>query len=205
MRSTGVRLSSLALAVVLVACGNKTAPPAPVPSVDPVASPAPPSRPAAGPRTPAPADLADVASRFGLTMNGDGWSWTPMDEKRTRFQWSGKTAKPDRELLYSFWMPKLGETEAKLLPQLVVSAAMNLAEGKPCAAFEQPREIVDALGFDRIITVCFVPTSVYARGFTHGVMHGLVKREALTIAVVLCDSPAAAVPTSSMIGAEARR
>jgi hypothetical protein len=102
-------------------------------------------------------------------------------------------------------MPKIGETEAKFLPQLVISAAMNLAEGRPCAAFEQPKEIVEALGFDRVITVCFVPTEVYARGFTHGVMHGLVKHESLTIAVVLCDSPAAAVPTSSMIGASARR
>jgi hypothetical protein len=203
-----VRLRIVALGVfglLVGACGNKTPPPAPAPFVEPVGPPARSAAVPALPRTPAPSDLTDVASRFGLTMAGDGWSWTPMDEKRTRFQWSGKTAKPDRELLYSFWMPKLGETEAKFLPQLVVSAAMNLAEGRPCAAFEQPREIVEALGFDRVITVCFVPTSVYARGFTHGVMHGLVKKEALTIAVILCDSPAAAVPTSSMIGAEARR
>lgn len=181
--------------MLLAACGNKTAPPAPAPSIEPVAPKA----------APAPADLEGVASRFGLTMIGDGWSWTPMDEKQTRFQWSGKTAKPDRELLYSFWMPKIGETEAKFLPQLVLTAAMNLAEGRPCEAFEQPRDVVEALGFDRVITICFVPTRPYARGFSHGVMHGLVKQSALTIAVVLCDSPAAAVPTSSMIGASAKR
>jgi hypothetical protein len=153
------------------------------------------------PTTPAPIELTATASRFGLSMSADAWSWTPMDEKQTRFQWSGRPASGDRELLYSFWLAKMGETESRFLPQLVASAAANLAEGPPCAIFEQPREIADALGYERIITVCFEPTSGYAHGFSHGVMHGLVKRGALTIAVVLSESPAAAVPTAEMIGA----
>lgn len=166
---------------------------------------APAAAPGAAPAAPVPDELAKSARTFGLTMLADGFTWKPIDPKQTRFEWSGRSDSGDREILYSFWMPKLDATETKLLPQLVASAAANLAEGRPCAPFEQPTDFVKILGVDRVISVCFEPSTYYGKEFHHGVMHGLVNAGALTIVVVLSnDRAAAVVPLPKSIGARGR-
>ena len=167
---------------------------------------APPREPAAGSASSAdvgvPLDLARAARRFGLTMLADGFTWKAVDPKVTRFAWSGRTASGDREILYSFWLPKLQASEAKLLPQLVASATANVAVGAPCQPHEQPKDFVDLLGVDRVVSACFEPSPFYANEFHHGILHGIVNNGALTIVVVLSDDLAAAiVPMPKSIGA----
>jgi hypothetical protein len=150
--------------------------------------------------TPVPETLAFEAGRFGLTMSSEGWTWKVLRRNLTRFDWSGRTTKGDRELLYSFFMDKLDDTSARVLPQIVASAAANLSESEPCPPIEQPPEVVRALGVDRVITVCFEPSTFYGKD-RKGVMHGIVKEGALTIAVVLSNDRVPAAPVPSAIGA----
>ena len=185
-------LGWLALAPALLSCG-----PAAREAREPEAS----TTPAAA----VPAALAEASARFGLKMLADGFTWTAIDPKQTRFEWSGRTASGDRELLYSFWMPTIGETEKNFLPRLVESAAANLTDGRPCAAFDQPTDFVKVLGVERVITVCFEPSSYYGKEFHRGVMHGIVSKGALTIVAVLSNDPAAAVvPLPKSIGARGK-
>lgn len=157
----------------------------------------------AAPVVPVPETLAFDAGRFGLTMIAEGWTWKVLRRNVTRFDWSGRPSdgKGDKELLYSFYMDKLDETSAKLLPQIVGSAAANLSDKEPCRPFEQPPEIVRVLGVDRVITVCFEPSTFYGKEHTAGVLHGIVHGGALTIAVVLSNDRAAVVPLPALIGA----
>ena len=158
-----------------------------------------PSRPGA---VPVPEALARQAKPFGLTMLAEGFTWTPIDPGQTRFAWSGRSPDGDRELLYSFWRRKLGATEKQVLPQLVWSAAANLAEGAPCPPAEQPRDFAKVLGVDRVISVCFETSSFYGKEYKHGIMHGLVVDDALTLVAVLSnDRNAAFVPLPRSIGA----
>lgn len=149
-----------------------------------------------------PVELARTAKRFGLTMLSEGFTWKEIDPKATRFEWSGRTASGDREILYSFWLPELEAKEAKLLPQLVASAVANLAVGEPCAPHEQPVDFVNILGADRVVSACFEPSPFYGKEFHHGILHGIVNKGALTIVVVLSnDQVAAIVPLPRSIGA----
>jgi hypothetical protein len=150
---------------------------------------------------PVPSALADVAGQFGLTMLGDGWTWSAISRKETRFDWSGRPAAADRQVLYSFWMDKIDATAASLLPQIVSSAAANLSNGEPCRPFEQPADIARVVGVDRVITVCFEPSPFYAKEYRMGVMHGIVQRGSLTIVVVLSNDRAAVIPLADGIGA----
>ena len=156
----------------------------------------------AAPAVPVPEPLASAAAPFGLTMLSDGWSWTAIDRNKTRFDWSGRSAQGDREVLYSFWLPRLDETTVKLLPQLVDSAASNLTRGRPCPPFEQPPEIVELLGVQRVITVCFDPAPYMSEVFHRGVVHGIVNKGALTILVVLSHGRAGLIPLAAEIGAK---
>lgn len=159
----------------------------------------------AAPAVPVPAELVEASGKFGLQMLADGFTWSPVDPKKTRFDWSGRTANGDRELLYSFWMPTIGDTEKKLLAPLVETAAANLTDGRPCPAFEQPNDFVKILGVERVITVCFEPSRYYATEFHRGVVHGIVSQGALTIVAVLSNDPAAAVvPLPKSIGARGK-
>jgi len=193
---TRALLLTTLLASSLVACAGsqrslpRTAPP-------PVAA-----APTA-PVVPVPETLAFDAGRFGLTMLAEGWTWKVLRRNVTRFDWSGRPSdgKGDKELLYSFYMDKIDETSAKLLPQIVGSAAANLSEQEPCRPFEQPPEIVRALGVDRVITVCFEPSTFYGKEHKAGVLHGIVHDGALTIAVVLSNDRAGVVPLPALIGA----
>jgi hypothetical protein len=184
------------------------------PAQDPAPSPAPPlatvaPSPALPLAIPEPVDtganipppLAEVAAQFGLTMLGDGWTWKAISRKDTRFDWSGRPASGESELLYSFWRPKIEEIEARLLPQIVASAAANLSNHDPCRPFEQPPEIVKILGVDRVITVCFEPMPFYGKEFRQGVLHGIVQKGALTIAAVFSNNRAAVLPLAKIIGA----
>ena len=184
-----------AIASSLVACA--AAKPAPPRTASPVAA-VPPA-----PVTPVPETLAFDAGRFGLTMIAEGWTWKVLRRNVTRFDWSGRPAKGDRELLYSFYRDKLDETAAKLLPQLALTAAANLSETEPCQPVEQPPEIVRALGVDRVVSVCFEPSTFYGRELHTGVLHAIVHEGALTIAVVLSNdsSGIVPVPTAAAIGA----
>jgi hypothetical protein len=132
---------------------------------------------------------------------GDGWSWVAIDRNKTRFDWSGRTKRDDREVLYSFWMPKLDENVVKLLPQIVESAAANLTRGRPCPPFDQPPEFVTLLGVERVITVCFDPAPYMSEVHHAGVLHGIVSKGALTIVVVLSNNRAGIVPLAEEIGA----
>lgn len=174
------------LPLVLVACGGS----------------APARDPAAPPAAPVPAALAQQAKPFGLRMLAEGFMWTPIDPKVTRFQWSGRSPDGDREILYSFWIPKLGATEKQLLSQIVQSAAANLAQGQPCAPAEQPHDFAQVLGVDRVISVCFETAPAYAKEYRYGILHGLVHDGALTLVAVLSnDRNAAFVPLPRSIGA----
>lgn len=184
--------ASLVLALALVGCGGgRHAPPRIAP---PVAT-APPA-----PVTPVPETLAFDAGRFGLTMTAEGWTWKVLRRNVTRFDWSGRPAKGDRELLYSFYMDKLDDTSARLLPGIAETAAANLSEKEPCNAFEQPPEIVRILGVDRVVSVCFEPSTFYGREHHAGVLHAIVHGGALTIAVVLSNDRAGVVPLPGALG-----
>jgi hypothetical protein len=149
---------------------------------------------------PVPETLAFDAGRFGLTMSAEGWTWKAIRRNVTRFDWSGRPPARDHEVLYSFFMDKLDAQSAQLLPRIVGTAAANLTEGEPCPPVEQPADVVHMLGVDRIVTVCFEPSTFYGKEHRFGVMHGIVKNNALTIAVVLANDRAAVVPTPSLIG-----
>jgi hypothetical protein len=200
--------ASLALAVLacsasgLAGCASPppAAPPASGSSIDGGASAI-----AAAPPEPVPEALVTAAKKFGLTMLAEGFTWKAIDPKATRFEWSGRSASGDREILYSFWLPKLEATETKFLSQLVSSAAANLAQGEPCRAFEQPTDFVKILGVDRVISVCFEASPFYGKEFHHGIMHGIVNGGALTLVVVLSnDRAAAVVPLPKSIGARGK-
>ncbi|MEP7120660.1 MAG: hypothetical protein ABJE95_07120 [Byssovorax sp.] len=148
-----------------------------------------------------PAPLAEEAGKFGLKMLGDTWSWKAISQRETRFDWSGRPASNDREVLYSFWMPTIDAPAAKLLPQIVASAAANLSDREPCAPFDQPAEIVKILGVERVITVCFEPMAFYVKEFHRGVLHGIVNKGALTRAVAFSNDRAAVIPLAKLIGA----
>jgi len=181
------RRTAVALALALVACGGAASE-----ARDP-------SAPAA---VPVPEALAKQAKPFGLRMLAEGFTWTPIGPRETRFQWSGRSPDGDREILFAFWRPKLGATETQVLPQMVLAAAANLAEGKPCAPIEQPRDFAQVLGVDRVISVCFETAAFYAKEYRHGIVHGIVNDGALTIVAVLSnDRSAAAVPLPKSIGA----
>ena len=82
------------------------------------------------------------------------------------------------------------------------SAAANLAEGRPCAPTEQPRDFAQVLGVDRVISVCFETSQAYAKEYRHGILHGIVNDGALTLVAVLSnDRNAAFVPLPRSIGA----
>jgi hypothetical protein len=186
-------LLAVAFASSVLACASgraaatRTAPPA-------VAEPPPPV-------TPVPETLAFDAGRFGLTMTAEGWTWKVLRRNVTRFDWSGRPAKGDRELLYSFFTEKLDATSARMLPQIAESAAANLTEAEPCRPIEQPPDVVRALGVERIVTVCFEPSTFYGTQHRSGVLHAIVQRGALTIAVVLSNDRAARIPSPAAIGA----
>jgi hypothetical protein len=188
-------LTVAVLAALAGACGS------PAPAATPSAERAAPAAPA----VPVPADLATAARKFGLIMLADGFTWTAIDPKKTRFEWSGRSTSGDREILYSFWLPKLDATETKFLPQIVSSAAANLSDGQPCSPFEQPNDFVKILGVDRVVSVCFEPSSYYGKEFHHGIMHGIVNDGTLTIVVVLSNDRAAGiVPLPKSIGARGK-
>jgi hypothetical protein len=155
---------------------------------------------------PVPETLALVAGQFGLTMQAEGFTWKVLRRNVTRFDWSGRpsSGKNDRELLYSFYIEKLDDTSARLLPELASSAAANLTEGDPCKPFDQPAEIVKKLGVDRVVTVCFEPSTFYGREHHHGVLHAVVHDRALTIVVVLSDESTATIPLPRVIGTQGK-
>jgi hypothetical protein len=170
---------------------ERRTPPAPLPAPEPDTD--------TGANVPAP--LSAEAARFGLKMLGDTWSWKAISRRETRFDWSGRPAANDREVLYSFWMPTIDADAAKFLPQIVASAAANLSDKEPCEPFDQPAEIVKILGVDRVITVCFEPMAFYGKEFRMGVLHGIVSKGALTIAVAFSNDRAAVIPLPKLLGA----
>lgn len=148
-----------------------------------------------------PETLAFDAARFGLTMSDQGWTWKVLRRNVTRFDWTGRPPKGDRELLYSFFVDKVDEPSAKLLPQIAQSAAANLSETEPCRPVEQPPEIVRILGVERVVTVCFEPSTFYGKEHRVGVLHAIVSHGSLTIAVVLSNDRAAILPLPGVVGA----
>jgi hypothetical protein len=193
----GVRRAWGVLLLLIAACDKPGAPASTPPA------PAAPEHHADVP--PPPPALAERAAKFGLLMSGD-FAWTEIDRQKTRFDWSAHppgTSADDVEILWSFWMEKMGATETKFLVQLVAAAAANLTHDQRSAPelFEQPPDIAAALGFDRVITACFVPFEGYGKGKKQGVMHGLVKNGSLAIVAVFANDRRAVVPVSSAIGA----
>ncbi len=186
-------LFTFMIALGLVGCGGSG--PARPRAAPPVVSEPPP------PFVPVPETLTFDAGRFGLTMSGEGWTWKVLRRNVTRFDWTGRPTKGDRELLYSFYMDKIDEASAKLLPQIVESAAANLSESEPCRPMEQPPETLRVLGVERVITVCFEPSTFYGKEFRNGVLHGIVSHGSLTIAVVLSNDHTGAIPFPGSIGA----
>ncbi len=157
-----------------------------------------------------PPELLQASTEYGLAMRDD-WTWKAIDRDRTRFDWEGRPKSGAFEVLYSFWIPKLDDTETKLAPSLVESAAANLTSGTPCPPVEQPPEMAHMLGVDRIITVCFEPAPFIRDGhlwgdpsstnYQKGVLHGIINRGALTIMVALSNDRTAMVPLPEEMGA----
>jgi hypothetical protein len=156
------------------------------------------------PDVPIPETLSLDAGRFGLTVLAEGWRWKAIRKNLTRFDWSGRPPSGDREILYSFSDETIDAKTSHLLPQIASAATANLSEGEPCRPFEQPQDIVSVVGVDRIVTVCFEPSTFYAKEFKHGVLHGLVKGGKLTIVVVLSNDRSGLVPLPAAIGARGR-
>jgi hypothetical protein len=155
--------------------------------------------------SPAPAALDETARRFGFVALGGGWTWEKLDTEATRFDWSGRPASGDREVLLSFWLPTIDATERKFLPALVQSAAANLTDdNNPCDPVDQPKDILDVLRVERIITVCFKPSQNYGKGFRTGVLHGIVNKGTLTIVAIVSNRRAGLVPLPDEIGIRAR-
>ncbi len=166
----------------------------------------PPPEAAPGPVVPVPETLAFAAGQFGLTMQAEGFTWKVLRRNVTRFDWSGRPTgsagrAAERELLYSFYVEKLDDSSAKLLPQIVGSAAANLTDGEPCSPIEQPPDVVQMLGVDRVITVCFEPSTFYGKEHRLGVLHGIVHDRALTLVVVLSNDRSGIIPLPNVIGA----
>ncbi len=167
--------------------------------------------PAPGPIVPVPETLQLVAGQFGLTMRAEGLTWKVLRRNVTRFDWEGRpsstkvSAPADRELLYSFYIEKLDDASAKLVPQIVASAAANLADGEPCKPLDEPADVVQALGVDRVISVCFEPSTFYGKEHRMGMLHGLVKNGALTIVVVLANERSKLLPLPSVLGVHGAR
>jgi hypothetical protein len=197
---------ALAASVALAALGCTNHPPPPPaltsspPPASAEASPSPSADAVAPAATPVPEALQEVAARFGLSMLAGGWSWKAIDRDKTRFDWSATPAAGDHEVLYSFWMDHVDETTTRFLPQIVASAAANLTAGEPCAPFDQHAELVQMLGVDRIITVCFEPAPFMSKTYRHGVLHGILHRGALSIVVVLANDGTGIVPLPTAIG-----
>jgi hypothetical protein len=193
--------SSCALVVMAsVGCGGAAAPGEPgarAASAKSAASKAAPPTPV----VPVPETLAFEAGRFGLTMTAEGWTWKAIRRNVTRFDWSGRPPARDREVLYSFWMDKLDAKTATLLPQIVGTVAANLTDGEPGTPIEQPADVVQRVGVDRIVSACFEPSTFYGKELRYGVLHGIVKNDALAFAVVLANDRAAVVPTPAVLGA----
>ena len=198
-------IAPLLVALAWAACSACSHPPdgvvrsPPVGSSAPAASSDPPPRPV----VPVPETLALVAGQFGLTMQAEGFTWKVLRRNVTRFDWSGRPSDGpvDRELLYSFYIEKLDDSSAQLLPQIASSAAANLTDGEPCKPFDQPAEIVKKLGVDRVVTVCFEPSTFYGKEFRHAVLHAIVHDRALTIVAVLSNESTAIIPLPKVIGA----
>jgi hypothetical protein len=201
-------LGLVALVASSFACSH---PPEPALVRPASASATPPPEPAPGPVVPVPETLELVASQFGLAMRAEGFTWKVLRRNVTRFDWEGRPSSAkagitaDRELLYSFYIEKLDDSSAKLLPQIVASAAANLAEGEPCRPLEQPAGVVQALGVDRVISVCFEPSTFYGKEHHLGMLHGLVKNGALTIVVVLANERSKLLPLPSVLGVHGAR
>jgi hypothetical protein len=196
-------MASSATSIATSAC----APASPGP---PPAHPQPTVRPAPGEAAPVatapvPETLALVAGQFGLTMQAEGFTWKVLRRNVTRFDWSGRAhdaVAGDREVLYSFYIDKLDDVSSAHLPQIAAAAAANLTEGEPCAPIEQPAEIVKKLGVDRVVTVCFEPSTFYGgKEHHHAVLHAIVHRGALTIVAVLSNESMAIIPLPNVIGA----
>ena len=160
-----------------------------------------PSSTASAPDAAVPVKLREVAGSFGVTMLGNGWQWTELSRSKTRFDWSGLPPSGAYEVRWSFW---LKGDEAKsigaLLPQVVQSAAMNLTTASACAPFDQPADIVQLTGADRIITVCFEPAPYVTDKFRRGVLHGLVHGDVLVIVIVLANDWTGTVPLPQALG-----
>jgi hypothetical protein len=170
------------------------------------ARPAPPPGPALPPATSTvPPELEAVAAQFGMTMIGREWQWASIDRARTRFDWSGRPSAHAHEARWSFWMKGEDVREVKpLLPRVVQSAALNLTKGKACEPFDQPTEIAAVVGADRVITVCFEPAPYVTEEFRQGVLHGLLRGDALVIVIVLSNDRTGTIPLPDDIGGRFR-
>jgi len=179
------------LTLTLLACSAQPAPPAAATHTERADT------------KPPPADLAAMATKFGLDMSGD-FVWTKIDKDATRFDWSGHPAnRDDVEVLWSFWMEKMGATETKFLPSLATVAAADLIQNPSVTpqVFEQPDDIVHVFGYDRVVTACFPPFEGYGKGKKHGVMHAIVKNGSLSVVAIFSNDRTGVVPIPRDIGA----
>jgi hypothetical protein len=148
----------------------------------------------------APDALRRVAADHGLAMAGD-WSWTETDREQTRFDWTGVPPGGAHEVRWSFWVEGDDMEQMRpFLPQIVLSAAMNLTREPACEPFEQPPEVARIVGADRVITVCFTPAPYMSDTYRFGVLHGLVRGEVLVIVVVLANDRTGTMPLPDAIG-----
>ncbi len=169
------------------------------------------SSPSPAPVAPVPETLAFVAGQFGLTMQSEGFTWKVLRRNVTRFDWSGRAhdkAGGEREVLYSFFIDKLDDASFAHVPEIATSAAANLTtDGETCKPVEQPSRIVQELGVDRIVTVCFEPSPFYGGKEQHrnSVLHAIVRGRALTVVAVLGNESAAILPLPLVVGARGAR
>jgi hypothetical protein len=150
----------------------------------------------------APDALVRVAADYGMIVVAEGWTWTETERMKTRFDWSGLPPGGAHEVRWSFWVKGDDmKTMAPFLPQVVQSAAMNLTREPACEPFEQPPEVAQLLGADRIVTVCFTPADYVTTEQRFGVLHGLVRGDVLVIVIVLANDRTGTIPLADVIGA----
>jgi hypothetical protein len=211
------RASAVFLSALLAACGARQAP-AVAQSQSQSQSQAPPA-------------LVRAADPCGLAITGDGWTWVPL-ERPTRFAWKGVPPAKDHVVLFAFDPSSVHQLRPDppvsfdYLSRFVETAAANLAEdNKTCDAFDQPKELAEIVGVDRIITVCFHPSQYYANArfdecgpcfgaaspptssrpqYANGFFHALVRDDALTFVVILSNDATGVAPIADVIGARGK-
>ena len=134
----------------------------------------------AQPQAPVSERTRAMMTEFGMSLKlPPGFKVRDLDRDMTRFDLAIKPPSGTFELRASFWMKgeQLRQVE-NLLPQMVLTATLNMAEeNQTCEPVDAEPEVVKLFGADRVIQVCFKPGPSSDQKYRAGLMYGLFKRD----------------------------